>query len=390
MIGEFMESSFDLSAINLCNMLGVLLLGVLFFSNIWRLRNRNAENVSLLLLMFFAFSNCLVDPVVYAVDGKSGFWNHVVSVVGNSWLFFAQVSSAVAWVHFFSRHLNGRLSKVQYLIVTSVELISVAVLVINLFVPIAFDVTDANVYVRKPGFFVFVFFNYALLLDSIVIYYFSRTRGGMMKFFPVWLFASPVIIGGVVQSLFYGVSVTAVCLAISVAGVLAGLQNEMIYRDSLTGLFNRYYLDYFLKNFVENRKQEISGIMLDLNSFKSINDQFGHTVGDKALIDAAGIIRMVVGDMGAVIRYAGDEFIVLLNSTDQRIVKTCESEIRAFFEKFNKTSGAPYHLAVSIGSCKMDHESFSVDEFINEIDKRMYEDKRAYYANNIEADRRNR
>ena len=41
MIGEFMESSFDLSAINLCNMLGVLLLGVLFFSNIWRLRNRN-------------------------------------------------------------------------------------------------------------------------------------------------------------------------------------------------------------------------------------------------------------------------------------------------------------------------------------------------------------
>ncbi|MCQ2104991.1 MAG: GGDEF domain-containing protein [Fibrobacter sp.] len=382
--------SFDLTTINVSNMLGVLLLCVLFVGNIWRFRDRSSDNFSLLLLMFFSLTNCLVDPLVYAVDGKPGNFYRFLIYAGNSWLFFAQISAAIAWVYFFCIHLNGSISRRQHVFLIGTHALSLILLIVNLFVPMVFDVSDANVYVRKPLFFGFAVANYVILLDSLVIYLRSRVRGGALKFFPVFVFAMPVMVGGVVQSLFYGISVTSVCLAISVAGILSSLQNEMIFRDSLTGLYNRSYLDYLLKMYSKKKDKSVTGIMLDLNGFKSINDTYGHAVGDLALVSAAKVLRGVVVDLGAVIRYAGDEFIVLVNSQDDRVIASCMSEIRRTFQEFNQNSSAPYKLTVSMGSCKMNFEKFSVDEFINEIDKRMYEDKKTYYAQNVDQDRRRR
>lgn len=382
--------SFDLMAINVSNMLGVLLLGVLFVGNIWRFREHTSENISLMLLMFFAFTNCLVDPMVYAVDGKPGALNRVLIYAGNSWLFFAQISAAIAWVYFFCIHLNGAVSRKQHLFLISTHVVLFLLLLVNLFVPIVFEVSDANMYIRKPLFFLFAVANYLILLDSIVVYFRTRIRGGSLKFFPLLVFVIPVVIGGIVQSMFYGVSVTSVCLAISVAGILASLQNELIYRDALTGLYNRTYLDYLLKLYSKKSNKAVTGIMLDLNAFKAINDTYGHSVGDKALVTAAKILRNIVDDLGVVIRYAGDEFIVLINSQEDRDIASCMSEIRRTFQEYNRVSGEPYKLAVSMGSCKLDFEKFNVDEFINEIDRRMYEDKKVFYAENTQYDRRRR
>lgn len=381
---------FDLTAISISNMLGILLLGVLLVGNFWRFRDRTQENVMLMLLMFFSFSNCLVDPLVYALDGHPGTFNRIVVYAGNAWLFFAQISAAVCWVHFLVRHLNGCISRKQQVLLSVVHLGATLILVINFFVPIVFDVDAQNVYCRKYLFFLFAALNYLLLLDSVVIYFMSRLRGGSLKFFPVWVFAVPVMVGGIVQSLFYGVSVTAVCLAISVAGILASLQNELIYRDDLTGLYNRCYFDYLLKLYSKKKVKSITGIMLDLNAFKSINDKYGHSVGDQALVSASRIFRVVVDDLGVVIRYAGDEFIILINSQEDSVIASCMSEVRRTLQDFNRTSGVPYKLAVSMGSCKLDFEKFNVDEFINEIDRRMYEDKKVFYTANSEFDRRNR
>jgi len=385
---ENITTSFDLSLITMSNFLGIMLLVVLSLGNLWRFRDRSPENMALILLMFFSFTNCLVDPLVYAFDGKPGLLYRAIIVGGNTWLFFAQISSAVVWVYFFSYHLNGSVSKNQKRFLKIVTWGCVAMLTINLFFPLVFDVSETNVYCRKPIFFVFAALNYILLLDSIGVYFRSRTRGGMMKFLPLWFFALPVVIGGIVQSLFYGISVNAVCLAISVTGILGSLQNEMVYRDSLTGLFNRRYLDRLLKPYLRKRKKAMLGIMLDLNSFKSINDEYGHGVGDRALVNAARIFRKIVGDLGVVIRYAGDEFIILLNTVDDRILSCRISEIRQALEYFNETSGEPYKLAASMGSYRLEFESLNYDEFINEIDKRMYEDKRDFYKNTDGVDRR--
>jgi diguanylate cyclase (GGDEF)-like protein len=193
-----------------------------------------------------------------------------------------------------------------------------------------------------------------------------------------------------VQSLYYGISVIPTSIAVSIAGVLASLQNEMIYHDQLTGLFNRSYLLYLLEKNVKTPKLNITGIMIDLNGFKHINDEFGHAVGDDALVVSARILQSAVNNAGCVIRYAGDEFIILLNTQDHAAVEKCIAKIREFFDKFNKEKAKPYSLFVSIGCHKLDMKAESVDTFINVIDARMYEDKKAFYAAHSEMNRRKR
>ena len=164
----------------------------------------------------------------------------------------------------------------------------------------------------------------------------------------------------------------------------------MIYHDQLTGLFNRSYLLYLLEKNAATPKFNITGVMIDLNGFKHINDEFGHAVGDDALVMSARILQSAVGNAGCVIRYAGDEFIILLNTQNREDVENCIAKIRDSFDKFNNAGVKPYSLFVSIGRHKFDMKNESVDTFINVIDARMYEDKKAFYAAHSEMNRRNR
>jgi diguanylate cyclase (GGDEF)-like protein len=162
----------------------------------------------------------------------------------------------------------------------------------------------------------------------------------------------------------------------------------MIYRDALTGIFNRAYLDYKLKKFAKRPKQDITGLMLDLNDFKRINDEYGHSVGDDALIATTRILQKAVGSHGIVIRYAGDEFIALINTQDDSETQSYIDRIQHLFESYNQNSGKPYKLSASIGSHKLHMKEESVDSFINTIDSRMYENKKAFYASHRVMDRR--
>lgn len=380
-------ASFNLTCIVVSNLLGILLLLVLLSGNFWRFRDSTAENKALKCAMLFTFINCLMDPLTYAFDGASGTFLRIFLYAGNSWIYFGQIAAAVSWVVFFCYHLNGGVPKFQRGLLIFAQSVAGILLLINLFHPIVFEMTEANVYERRALFFVYAVGNYSLFTDTIILYVKARIRGGNLKFFPLWVYIIPLTAGGTIQSLVYGVSVNSACLAVALAGVLASLQNERIYRDSLTGLYNRAYLDSILKKVVRKRLN-MTGIMLDLNGFKAINDTQGHSVGDQALISAAEIFRRGVEDLGIVIRYAGDEFIIMINSQDDIDISTCMSNIRDGFQEFNKNSGASYKLSVSMGFCKLDLDTISVDEFLNEIDSRMYEDKKAYYAKNTQVDRR--
>lgn len=62
--------------------------------------------------------------------------------------------------------------------------------------------------------------------------------------------------------------------------------------------------------------------MIDLNSFKKINDNYGHSEGDAALVRVADLLRKSFSEYGVVTRYAGDEFVIILNTTDAQLVQS--------------------------------------------------------------------
>lgn len=198
----------------------------------------------------------------------------------------------------------------------------------------------------------------------------------------------PVAIGGSVQLLFPSSPIFWTSMGVGITGTIVSLQNEDIYHDRLTGLFNRAFLEYISSQKLKTADAKMTGIMIDLNEFKTINDRFGHNVGDQAIINAAHIIRDSVGDIGLAARYAGDEFVVLLNTGDRTVADQTMNEIRQRLVSFSSNSMHQYSLSASMGQFQMEPCRQSLEQFIANIDRAMYEDKKRYYEEHPEADRR--
>ena len=385
-----MNPLFNLESIYVTNIVGIVLIAVLIICNLWRLQSKTPANKNLLAMMFLALSSCLADPISYTMKGLPGFGPKIAVYATSTWLFSANMLTVFFWNRFLAYYLNGSISKKTRRLLNATVATGIAILLINLFYPIIFSIDENNLYTRKGFYFFFLTVDYLLVVNSLFTYYKSKKRGGILKFFPIWVYIVPIIIGGFVQSFFYGISVIPTSIAISIAGILASLQNEMIYRDALTGIFNRTYLDYQLKKFSKRPKQSITGLMLDLNDFKRINDELGHTVGDEALVATTRILQKAIGSLGSVIRYAGDEFIVLINTQDDTQINDRIEKIQQLFDKHNANNEKKYTLSASIGYHKLDLKNESVDTFINTIDSRMYESKKAFYATHKVMDRRKR
>ncbi len=378
----------NLLPIYTANMLGIILILILLIGNSWRFRQNDIETKVLLVLVLVTLSACIVDPLACTFDGKPGTIPMLIIYAANSWLYVCNMVTTLSWLIFLSLHLNGKLYKVNTIVMGALSTFGIVLIIINIHFPLIFRLDENNVYSRCGAYYIFAIIALIYIVNSVVIYSRSLKSGGFFKFFPIWLFILPLIAGILVQSFCYGLSIIWPCVAVAVCGVVVALQNETIFRDQLTGLFNRSYFDYIKERYESRMPEKITGIMLDINRFKAINDTFGHSVGDEALKITADILRRSVGDEGTVIRYAGDEFIILINTHDDSVIESMVDRIRGNFCKFNECGGKDYHLSVSLGFDKMDCNIHSINDFMNEIDKHMYEDKSNFYIQNPHLERR--
>ena len=385
-----MEPLFNLESIYVTNVIGIVLIAVMIVCNLWRFQTRSRADKNLMAMMFLALGSCIADPFSYTMKGLPGILPKIAIYGTSTWLFAANMLAVFFWVRFLCFHLNGGMSRRSRMALKAVVSVGLALLVVNLFIPVVFEIDENNLYTRKSSYVFFLVVDYLLVFNSLMTYFKSRAKGGTLKFFPIWVYIVPIVIGGVIQTLFYGISVVPTSIAVSIAGVLASLQNEMIYHDPLTGLFNRSYMNYLLKKFAKRQKLNITGVMIDLNGFKQINDEFGHAVGDDALVMSARLLKSAVGDAGNVTRYAGDEFIIFLNTQDDSLIEDYIAKIRSAFDRFNQKDIKPYKLFISIGSHKLNLKEENADTFINVVDARMYENKKAFYASHAGMDRRKR
>lgn len=378
-----------LMCIYVVNIFGAVLLAVVAAGNIWRLQRRNIENTSLMIMLILGFINCIVDPLVFSAEKQSGQLAYLFNLYGNGWQYASNMACSFLWFIFLTQHICGGVSKIHRGILKTAATIGLLGVVVNFFVPFIYSIDENNAYQRLWGYWMYTVIDYGVTLDSLVIYFWRRMRNRLLTFFPVWVYFFPLMIGTFAQTAFYGISTISAGLAVSIAGIFSSLQNELIFRDRLTGLYNRVYLDYYLRAFARRHRGAVmTGLMLDLNSFKKINDNFGHSVGDRALTNMADILQKSVRSLGVAIRYAGDEFIVLLNTQDPVVVDRYIQLVYSSLTRFNRSSKEPYQLSTSIGKGTLDPKNKNLDEFINTIDHEMYENKKAYYAANVENDRR--
>lgn len=149
---------------------------------------------------------------------------------------------------------------------------------------------------------------------------------------------------------------------------------RIIYEDSLTQSYNRKWFEDELLDLSKLRLRD-SGIlvMIDLNKFKEINDTYGHVVGDKVLSLVANKLRETGG---RVVRYGGDEFIVVFDQTlSQMQVKTKIESILRYFQKVHfKVGKYSFKIDFAFGMSSFTHDA-EVLAVIELADKAMYSNK---------------
>jgi diguanylate cyclase (GGDEF)-like protein/putative nucleotidyltransferase with HDIG domain len=150
--------------------------------------------------------------------------------------------------------------------------------------------------------------------------------------------------------------------------------------DPLTGLPNTRFLFMHLSRELaraERLKSEVSLLVMDLDHFKEINDHHGHHVGDRALCEVARVLRAAIRPYDICVRYAGDEFIVVLSGcgADEADSKRLELQ-RAIDEVyFEARPGKKLHLGISVGSAVFPQDGESYETLLATADSRMYQDK---------------
>jgi len=149
--------------------------------------------------------------------------------------------------------------------------------------------------------------------------------------------------------------------------------NHLVQFDPLTNLYNRRSFDITLKKTLETVKQEAQEVyllFLDVDDFKQINDDKGHTFGDQVLTELADYTKQLVSDQGIVARWGGDEFAVIFKGPE-----------KALFELLKKIH--LFKFSLSIGVVKISNNDQSIDALFKRADRALYqaknEGKNRYY-----------
>ena len=172
-------------------------------------------------------------------------------------------------------------------------------------------------------------------------------------------------------------------LAVSVANLnLREALRLQAVRDSLTGLYNRRYMQEFLDHALHSarRKQRpLAVMMLDLDHFKHFNDRFGHAAGDKALAAVGDTLLRCVRADDIACRYGGEEFALILPECNLQQATMRADDIRKRLRDFppERNGQATDPLTVSIGVAAFDETTDRVDLLLKFADDALYQAKRA-------------
>lgn len=368
----------------IANIISILLIGTLYLAN--RQKAEYDRDMRLLQQMMVTIGIANIsDCCVYYLAGSSNIVIKVLVFLSGSGLFLGNVMIGYLWAKFIMVHMNIPFSDIRRNIYRTIGLISIVLLVINIFYPLVFSVSDGR-YQRGFAYIIFLIFAAFYILDSLYLYVKRVKKIGSLKLFPVHIFLIPVILGVVIQAFFVEIAITWTSIAISVAGIMTALKNEIIFTDCLTGLYNREYLEFLHKRACNKKDCWVSGIMIDLNGFKQINDNYGHAEGDLALCIVADLLLKSFSEYGVVTRYAGDEFVIMLNTTDDQLIQKIIKSAKKNFVTENEKNDKLYQLSASMGYAITNLSNETIDDFMNRIDEQMYQDKMKYYEHN---DRRN-
>lgn len=382
----------NIPEILIVNGIGVLLMVLLRATWMGGVKKRQIGDDLYNAMISITFCGCALEAVTFLIDGVIFPGCLAISYVTNGLLFMGTISVGFLWCLFVDFHIHASPQRVR----SKAKYFGIPVLIIfalsissMLGSGFMFSISPDNVYSRGSltllsYFFLFSYYAYSLFQASVY-----KRKGLRIQFFQVAYFVIPCILGTIIQGLWYGISVGWTSVAIAMTLVYMQMQSMNAYMDSLSGLYNRRYLDYILGHLKRLGGQYIYGIYIDVNDFKGINDRCGHASGDEAIRVIGGILSESIPANAVAIRCSGDEFMVLLPTGEQAIAQAVMACIQKNAGKCSASGRYPFPISLAMGCSRFDTAKGSVEEFLTQMDQQMYAAKAEYYKSK-DTDRRNR
>ena len=327
------------------------------------------------------------DSVIILLSGKQfegarlalmlsvGIYYALAPILALFWLYYVEMTI------FQSKDRLVRISVVPCIII----FINFILIISSYSSKLIFSISDDNFFTRGPLHFLIVITSFLILL--ITTYQIFKYKDQIRKkdFMPLLMFAIPPVLSSIILLIFKDINLIWNSLIISQLLIYIYIQSKITSTDFLTGLYNRREYEMTVKDLsmVKNKSVVISGIMVDINDFKEINDQFGHRVGDEVLIATAKLLKSAVRKQDYVFRIGGDEFLVIITSDEKNAVNQVTNRIEEVLKQYNQNSSYSFTLSFSLGTGIYDDKTYiDIPSFFEHLDLMMYDDKKYFKEHN--------
>ncbi len=362
------------------NIFCVFLLAILLFNMYFRNGKYLPDQKMFIYMLLSTGMLLILDTMQWTFDGHPGALPQNIIRASSVFYYMIQPLPGLLWCLYARYQISMDVQEMnagRMLLIIPLALNAV-ISVLSYFFEYYFYIDSSNYYHRGEYFWLFVVFAYCYFVYAAIYLHFNREKVDRHVFNSLIVFLVPPVAGSLVQIFHYGMSLTWPCSSLSLVLIYINIQKDQLNTDHLTGLYNRRLLDIHLNSSLRKKRKSgsIGVIMMDIDDFKFINDNFGHVEGDRALTETAIILKKSIGREGFIARYGGDEFVAVVPADDLNDVQAVKDVIERNIDFFNEHSGTPYKIVISMGleifECGA---AVSTDDVLSTIDRNMYGNK---------------
>ena len=361
------------------NVVAMILLGIVLIIAYKRLDKNDKLNEVFIKISIIIILEIFFETMTCIINKRPEHWLINLSVFLHLCLFITAPILTYYWYIFIYNWISpiDEISKKKHKILLVPVIINSILVVLTPFFGFVFIISNSNVYHRGPLFIVSSIITYFYLVYSFILVLKQRKKLVIQEFLPLLIFGILPLVGGLLQTLFYGILLMWSCSAFSLVIVYSFLQQRMIHIDSLTGAWTRGSFEYYISQRVkQDSKDRFGMVFIDLDGLKQINDEFGHSEGDYAIKKAVELVKSVLRKSDIIARLGGDEFIIVMDCELKEVLNKTIERISSCFIQYNELSDKKYKLEFSYGADIFNSESHSIEQCLHYIDDLMYENKK--------------
>ncbi len=357
-------------------------------------KNRGIKSERYLYFRWIVIANILLlltDGITWLVQGNAAPGMRAAQIAVTTFYYALDPLPSYFFIRFTDVVLNVPLerqnrSKYWYAVPVVLHLIIAAA---SPFTHWFFRIDEANLYHRGsllPISFVLSFVLMIVAAGKVLVRFIKAGRQSddiarnVTEYRWLLIFVVIPMIGGITQVFFNNVTYVWNATVIALLMLYINNQNMEITTDTLTGLYNRrqafYYFEHLARDWAKEKMDGVVAvIVLDINRFKSINDEYGHIMGDQAIVAVSRSLEAGFAWDDFVCRFGGDEFLVITKHGHENELQLAIDRVNGRLRKLYHKKHMPFLLSVSAGYAVLDKDNNTLDGLFQVADAMMFEQK---------------